>query len=177
MKRCSRCGHDKSAEEFYVNRGRGDGLQAYCKACDRAYTKASREAHPGRSTQWVRAWRIAHKERYLANARLTAKARRAANPERANAERRRSSYRITPERFEALLEAQNHKCPVCGCQLSATPHVDHDHSCCPKKRSCGQCVRGLLCHHCNLMLGAARDNPDTLIAGARYLQGHPKLEE
>lgn len=30
--------------------------------------------------------------------------------------------------------------------------VDHDHSCCSGGTSCGKCVRGMVCHSCNLLL-------------------------
>ena len=66
-------------------------------------------------------------------------------------------YGITPERYAEMLEAQGGTCalcdlpePVAGRSLA----VDHDHKCCPdKKRSCGKCVRGLLCSRCNNVLG------------------------
>jgi recombinational DNA repair protein (RecF pathway) len=36
MKRCSKCGKTKAHSEFHRNK-RGDGYQAWCKACRKAY--------------------------------------------------------------------------------------------------------------------------------------------
>lgn len=64
--------------------------------------------------------------------------------------------------------------PVVGacdiCTEEGTLVVDHDHRCCPPNRSCAKCRRGHLCHHCNKMLGMAKDDPGRLLAGARFLQ-------
>jgi hypothetical protein len=49
-------------------------------------------------------------------------------------------------------------------------HVDHDHACCPGGPSCGHCIRGLICHWCNHMLGHAREDPARLQGGAMYLE-------
>lgn len=74
-------------------------------------------------------------------------------------ERRRylwTQFHITLEHYNDQLEAQGGHCALCP----ATPdkhvkklHVDHDHRCCPGKRSCGECVRGVLCVNCNSTLG------------------------
>jgi hypothetical protein len=48
-------------------------------------------------------------------------------------------------------------------------HVDHDHSCCDGGYSCGECVRGVLCHNHNRAIGLFRDDPDALNTAAEYL--------
>ena len=58
--------------------------------------------------------------------------------------------------FDLLLEAQQHACGMCHEPFEERQliHVDHDHACCRgKNRSCGKCIRGLLCHTCNIALG------------------------
>jgi hypothetical protein len=32
------------------------------------------------------------------------------------------------------------------------PPVDHDHNCCPGQRSWRKCIRGILCHVCNIQM-------------------------
>lgn len=85
------------------------------------------------------------------------------------------AYGINRERYEEMLTEQGGGCAICG---SSNPggrvtrfSVDHDHSCCPGRRSCGSCVRGLLCTPCNQGIGVLGDDPERLEAAARYLRG------
>jgi hypothetical protein len=75
---------------------------------------------------------------------------------KSNRKYRISSYGLTQELFDLLLEAQQSACGMCHERFEERQliHVDHDHACCQRKnRSCGECVRGLLCHACNIALG------------------------
>lgn len=47
--------------------------------------------------------------------------------------------------------------------------VDHDHKCCPGAKSCGLCVRGLLCTQCNCAAGLLGDGPARARSLASYL--------
>jgi hypothetical protein len=69
---------------------------------------------------------------------------------------RLASYGLTQEQFDRMLKAQGYACGMCHepFEDGQRVHVDHDHACCREKnRSCGKCVRGLLCHVCNIALG------------------------
>lgn len=65
-------------------------------------------------------------------------------------------YGLTKEKFDHLLKVQGHACGMCRelFEEGDTIIIDHDHACCPAERkSCGKCVRGLLCLSCNTALG------------------------
>lgn len=86
-------------------------------------------------------------------------------------------YRIRLTEYRALLEAQGGGCAICSAPEAGGRgrfHVDHDHSCCPGNKSCGECVRGLLCHNCNTGIGSMGDDAAMLRKAADYLEGGQK---
>lgn len=84
------------------------------------------------------------------------------------------NYGITSEKFDEMLAEQDGRCAICGTDDPGDKEwcVDHDHSCCPGEKTCGGCLRKILCNRCNLILGFARDDADLLLAGAAYLVIH-----
>lgn len=85
---------------------------------------------------------------------------------------RKAKYKITQEQFDALFLSQGSKCAICGRQDSGWKgrwHLDHDHSCCDGAKSCGKCIRGILCQPCNLLLARAKDSVETLAGAIKYL--------
>lgn len=70
---------------------------------------------------------------------------------KARAKVRKYRYGITEEEYNALLSEQNYSCAVCGVPFgtgASKVNIDHDHNCCPGTKSCGKCLRGLLCSNC-----------------------------
>jgi hypothetical protein len=133
IKKCSKCKLEKSLTNFYKN-GR-NGYRANCKECHLAIAKASQKEY------------------------------RAANKAKERARQKAWLYKLTPFLYLALLEDQGYACQDCKKPFSnkRKPEVDHFHGCCPGKRSCGQCVRGLLCHKCNVRR-AIRERLDKLVS-------------
>lgn len=80
-------------------------------------------------------------------------------------------YGITTEQYEAMYQAQGGVCATCRKPETSV----HHHTQTPKALSVDHChatgrVRGLLCWHCNSVLGKVKDNPITLRAMADYLE-------
>lgn len=92
--------------------------------------------------------------------------------------RRQTRYGLEAGRYQRVYEAQGELCAICGPWTgyngsTRALSIDHDHSCCPGGESCGQCFRGLLCKHCNDMLGRFRDDPAVFIRAILYLTRPP----
>ena len=141
MKTCSQCGQTKPLDSFYKHKRSRDGRQSACKECKREYNRNWQRANWDRDRQ--RAAQIKHR------------------------------FGMTADEYDAILREQGGVCAVCG----KTPEengrylaVDHDHSCCPGKRSCGECVRGLLCISCNAGIGSFKDSTELLHAAVAYLR-------
>jgi hypothetical protein len=68
------------------------------------------------------------------------------------------NFKRTTEWYESTLLEQGGHCFLCNYVPSGRRlQVDHDHKCCPTdkahRRTCGKCIRGLLCENCNTDLG------------------------
>lgn len=76
-------------------------------------------------------------------------------------------FGLTREQWESRLIAQEGLCACCfNLPNERGFYVDHDHT-------TGK-IRGLVCQHCNTMLGMAQDDQERLRRGIEYLGG-PEL--
>lgn len=75
---------------------------------------------------------------------------------------RARQYGLTPEEIDQMAKEQHHKCKICGEFPEKGLFVDHCHS--------TDLVRGLLCHYCNILLGAGRDRIEILKSAIEYLK-------
>ena len=121
-----------------------------------AYSVAYRSRNRKRLLEYSRKHYADNKERYQAY--------RARNKERYRVNRLKR-YGLTVQKYSEILVSQNGGCAICGHSEHAPntfPVVDHCHI-------TGR-VRGLLCHHCNTLLGHSRDRPSILRKAAEYLE-------
>lgn len=140
-KQCTSCKIVFPTTSFKRESRNSDGIGAVCKQCRASQDKAKRDADPAIS----RAQTV-------------------------------GAYGISLNQYEQMFQQQQGLCAVCSQPETVVMYgqvkalcVDHDHSCCPAKRSCGKCIRGLLCHFCNMAAGYVRDNPEVATALATYL--------
>ena len=81
-----------------------------------------------------------------------------------------SKYRLSIDKYEKILEKQGGGCLICS-RNNGKMVVDHDHDCCPQSKTCGKCIRGIICDQCNRAIGLIKDNPSTALSMYKYLKG------
>lgn len=90
------------------------------------------------------------------------------------------TYGIDTEKYEQMLEKSGGGCYICGKTQEENGKylaVDHDHSCCNDgRKSCGKCIRGILCDICNRAVGLLKDNPENAMAVAQYIKENPSVD-
>ena len=161
MKTCSKCNLEYPLDHFYKDSRYKDGRVNQCKSC---------------RLQASNVWRDRNRERVRT---LERNRRINRTPEQINKQQDNQRIRtikrhgLTVEQYENILASQDYSCAICR---SASPggkgnwHIDHDHSHCDGSYSCGECVRGLLCHSCNSALGSFEDDPRILLSAIEYLE-------
>lgn len=101
-----------------------------------------------------------------------ARRKRALKPDYSRERNLVSRYGLTLAGYEAKLKAQGGVCGSCKRvpKKDEIFHVDHDHACCPRdaRKTCGKCIRDLLCISCNMIVGKLEKN--TFAPQVAYLE-------
>lgn len=157
-KTCVVCGETKPLDAYKNRKNSKDGKRNDCRACTWERERKRRE-RPEVHARMLETQRIRRKRDY--------------DPEVARDWNLRGKFGITHADYEAMLAQQGGSCAVCGGDNGGKHlHVDHDHTCCSgSRRSCGNCIRGLLCSGCNMGLGLLNDSLENLRAAIKYLGG------
>lgn len=144
MKDCLGCNLSFSLGDFYK---KGiNGYSSKCKQCSRESAKI---------------WHYKKENRERRNAM----ARTKYSPRQKKNSVLKAAYGINIDVFDEMIEHQKGLCAICGSNEPdgrGSWHVDHDHN--------TGTIRALLCHHCNLLIGNAKESINTLQATISYLE-------
>lgn len=195
---CPNCQEAKPFSDFYTNPSRKNGHNTYCKKCSPRMisgaehrkstverylsnpietkmcytckqTKPIEEFHLRKRGDPIRGRMSDCKD--CQKARLRGRYHRSDDKERHRIVLR--SHNVTKEQYAAMLEAQDGVCSICKQKetamdprtgLTRNLSIDHNHE--------TGAIRELLCSRCNIMIGLAKDNIETLTNAIRYLEKH-----
>lgn len=179
-KLCPSCREVKPTSEFYANRSKPDGLDTNCKACRQ---QAYRDLPPREVTATESTCARCGETRPASEFGPWKAKLNGLSPYCKPCQRRPKDiyrkgnlarYGMTVASYDEMLARQGDGCAICHAEQSTGRstrlHIDHDQTCCPRYKSCGKCVRGLLCVNCNQGLGQFKDDPALLRAAADYLE-------
>ena len=142
VKVCVKCKIEKPSEDFCKGKNYKNGRRGTCKKCHTNYQIRYYEQNKDK-----------REEKNKMNTRYVYPWKR---------------HHLEEKQYIDLMNKFDGKCHIC--KKNEATSIDHDHSCCQKgKRSCGKCVRGILCRGCNTALGSLREDPDTIQSLLKYI--------
>lgn len=154
-RRCSACGQSKPLTEFYKDRKGRDGYGYSCKPCARI--RASSNYYDNHEQ------RRKNNRQYGAQPRVRSRTRD---------QKLQAKYGVTSAEYDRLLARQGGVCAICKQHRRDARNrempVDHDHA--------TKAVRGILCDHCNRIIGLFNDDPDVITAAVNYLRAWAKAQ-
>lgn len=158
MKQCKSCGREKDKKEFH-------GHSAKCKPCQTDYCKS---IDVGTSRLCKRCLMEKPIEEFRKNNRC--RGGRAHWCSRCEMVRRFEVHYGIENIYEFI---KDKSCGICANPIFEGYGgfaIDHDHNCCKGVKTCGKCIRGILCGGCNKGLGGFRDNIISLQNAIIYLR-------
>jgi hypothetical protein len=151
MKTCTRCKQEKALEEFNKRSRSKDGIDIYCKTCRKSIQYYSRKYNKNKCSwnecdrpNWCDELCQMHFKRKLSGKPMDERKDHAQKYVKI-----KQRYKLDKETYD---EMAKDGCYICG--SIEFLNVDHDHACCSShQRTCGKCVRGIVCASCNIHLG------------------------
>lgn len=145
MKICSQCQISQPLTEYWKNPRASDGLQYACRSCK----KKTHNIWLSKNTRLD----------YYKTYEMTRRKRR--NPYKYERDRMLKKYGLNQKLYEEMFEKQGNACLICVDKEAKRYVVDHNHT-------TGK-VRGILCWHCNVLLGHAKEDKEILKSAIIYL--------
>jgi hypothetical protein len=175
-KTCVSCNQKLSIKMFYKSNITKDGIDYYCKECRKSSTLKSHRGGKRKNPCSIEGCETltyakgfcrihyARWDRHGDTDLLNYKREVYENGQTYTEVRKNHLRRMFKISVDEYSKMSSNGCEICGAmgEKHKILHVDHDHKCCPVEyvngksqtyRTCGLCIRGVLCNKCNAAVG------------------------
>jgi hypothetical protein len=182
QKQCTQCKEYKDFSEYHKYKKSADGYKHFCKLCVKDYDFKEDEErrilpikNQGTKIHCRRCNQYLDKDEFpklRKNGKYLSYSYCIECDKLVGHHHNIKRYGLTIDDYVNLEKSQNGVCKICGEPEKHKKRlsIDHDHSCCFGPKSCGKCIRGLLCSNCNTVLGQVKDNKEILQKMINYLK-------
>lgn len=178
MRQCNICKNTYDLNHFRKDSSRKDGLHKTCNTCNAAiqrnwYNKNKEKARKNACERYHKNKEEINKKRKIDRQLNPNKYKNINKRNYDPSKRKEQSWKkagildMTIEKYNEILESQNHKCAVCNKPSSFFKKalgVDHNHI-------TGK-YRGILCDNCNRALGYLKESEEIIINLLNYVKWH-----